>query len=146
MMKISLLIPVAVLLTLGGATQSAFAKPASAWPQLGVETRIVFPNFGAIRNFVANGQDGIWLEDQHRRWYYGEVFGGCLGLNYAQTIGFDTKGSSTFDRFSAIIVDGQECKLQSLVTAEKPLPRKTRLKIEKERKSGKNAAQEPTPN
>lgn len=101
------------------------------WPELGVEAKIVFPNYGAIRNFEADGNDGIWLEDRQRRWYYGELIGYCPDLNFAQRIGFDTGGASVFDKFSSIIVRGDRCQLTSLVTAEKPLPRKERLKLRK---------------
>jgi Family of unknown function (DUF6491) len=125
---------------------AALAAPASAkkptphvWPELGVETQIVFPNYGAIRNFEADGNDGLWLEDRQRRWYYAEIIGGCLDLNFAQAIGFDTRGSPTFDKFSTIIVRGERCPLVSLVTAEKPLPRKERLKL---RKAAMAAAQD----
>jgi hypothetical protein len=101
------------------------------WPELGVETQIVFPNYGAIHNFEADGNDGIWLEDRQRRWYYAEILGGCQDLNFAQAIGFDTGGAANFDKFSSIIVRGEKCPLVSLVTSEKPLPRKERLKLRK---------------
>ncbi len=110
------------------------AKPRAphVWPELGVEAKIVFPNRGAIRNFEADGNDGLWLEDRQRRWYYAEIAGGCQELNFAQAIGFDTRGSPRFDRFSAIIVDGERCPISSLVTSQKPLPRKERLKLRKD--------------
>ncbi|MEP7349254.1 MAG: DUF6491 family protein [Sphingorhabdus sp.] len=126
---------------------AALALPVQArkpephiWPELGVEAQIVFPNHGAIRNFEADGNDGIWLEDQQRRWYYAEMFGPCQGLNFAQRIGFDTNGSANFDKFSSIIVDRQNCRLTSLVTAEKPLPLKERVNLRNEaREAGKKA-------
>jgi hypothetical protein len=125
----------AILLMLAAATLAApvhAKKPTPhVWPQLGVETSIIFPNYGAIRNFEADGNDGIWLEDRQRRWYYAEIIGGCQDLNFAQAIGFDTRGAPTFDKFSSIIVRGDKCPLVSLVTAEKPLPRKERAKIRK---------------
>ena len=105
-------------------------KPSEhVWPELGVETRIVFPNQGAIRNFEPDGNDGIWLEDRQRRWYYAELLGGCQELNFSQAIGFDTRGSASFDKFSSIIVRGDRCAIASLVTANKPLPRKERQKL-----------------
>jgi hypothetical protein len=107
-------------------------KPVDhVWPELGVESNIVFPNQGAIRNFEPDGNDGIWLEDRQRRWYYAELLGGCQELNFAQAIGFDTRGSASFDKFSSIIVGGERCAIASLVTANKPLPRKERQKIRK---------------
>lgn len=112
---------------------SVAAKPTvHVWPELGVDASIVFPNYGAIRNFEADGNDGIWIEDQQRRWYYGEIMGGCQGLNFATGIGFDAGGSSRFDKFSKIIVDGDTCHLSSFVTSEKPLSRKERKRLAKE--------------
>ncbi|WP_246156077.1 DUF6491 family protein [Sphingorhabdus profundilacus] len=99
------------------------------WPELGVESKIIFPHHDAIRNFEADGSDGVWLEDRQRRWYYAELMGGCHDLDFAQAIGFDTGGSPHFDKFSSIIVRGQKCPLISLQTSEKPLPRKERLKL-----------------
>jgi Family of unknown function (DUF6491) len=119
-----------IALTCGLLATSLQAKPAPhAWPELGVETDIVFPNDGAIRNFEANGNDGIWLEDRQRRWYYATLAGGCQDLNFAESIGFDTRGSSRFDKFSAIIVRGDTCPVVSVVTAEKPLPHKERQRL-----------------
>ena len=120
-------------LALGLAVSSASAKPAvHSWPELGVDASIAFPNYGAIRNFEADGNDGIWIEDQQRRWYYGEIMGGCQGLNFANGIGFDAGGSSRFDKFSKIIVDGDSCRLTSFVTSDKPLSRKERKRLAKE--------------
>lgn len=111
----------------------AFAddKPAHKWPELGVEASIVFPD-RTIRNFEADGDDGIWIEDQQRRWYYGSFIGSCQDLNFAHGIAFDTQGLSRFDKFSRIIVREDVCQLNSLVTAEKPLSRKERKRLAKE--------------
>jgi hypothetical protein len=116
-----------ISLALAGA---ASAKPSAphVWPELGVETSIAFPNHGTIRNFEADGERGIWLEDQQRRWYYARFTGSCYGLNFVQAIGFDTRGSARFDRYAAILVEGDRCPIESLVTAEKPLPHKQREK------------------
>ena len=129
MMKIAISI---LLAAVAVAAPAQVKRPADhVWPEVGVEARIVFPNEGAIRNFEADGNDGIWLEDRQRRWYYADFIGGCQELNFAQAIGFDTRGASTFDKFSTIIVRGERCPIASLVTANKPLPRKERLKIRK---------------
>ena len=124
---ISILLAIASL----AAPASANQPTAHVWPELGLETRINFPNQGAIRNFEADGNDGIWLEDRQRRWYYADFIGGCQELNFAQAIGFDTRGANTFDKFSTVIVAGERCPIASLVTANKPLPRKERQKQRK---------------
>lgn len=122
-----------ILLAAASVASPVAAKgPADRlWPELGVESRISFPNNGAIRNFEADGSDGIWLEDRQRRWYYADFIGNCQELNFAQAIGFDTRGLSSLDRFSTVIVHGTRCPIASLVTANKPMPRKERQRIHK---------------
>ena len=117
------------------AAGTAAAKPAPVWPQLGIEASIPFPNFDAIRNYEADEDDGLWIEDQQHRWYYGKFLGPCQGIQFAETIGFDTRGSARFDRFSKILVGRDVCMFESFVTAEKPLPRKEREKLRKQRET-----------
>ena len=115
---------------------SVLAKPQPhVWPELGVDASIVFPNYGAIRNYEADGDDGIWIEDQQRRWYYGSFIGSCQGLDFSNAIGFDTGGLSRFDRFSTIVTRDDRCQLNSFVTSEKPLSRKERKRLAKEAKA-----------
>lgn len=130
-----------VLLSAGLIAVPAIAgkAPAHVWPVLGVEASIAFPNYGAIRNFEADGNDGIWIEDQQRRWYYGSFIGQCQGLNFSLGVGFDTGGASRFDRFSKIITRDDVCQLNSLVTSEKPLSRKERKRLAKEAKAKASA-------
>ncbi|HEY0148319.1 MAG TPA: DUF6491 family protein [Allosphingosinicella sp.] len=94
------------------------------------QARIPFPGF-RIRNFRAEGRDTVYLQDQSRNWYRADVIGPCLDLPFAQAIGIDTRGSSSFDRFSAIIVGGERCPLYSLTRSAEP---------QKKRKAKKNGA------
>lgn len=131
-------IPVAavIVIALGLSASTATAKRAPhVWNELGVDASIIFPNHGAIRNFEADGDNGIWVEDQQRRWYYGSFFGSCRGLNFANAVGFDTGGLPRFDRFSKIITRDDVCQLNRFVTSEKPLSRKERKRLAKEAKA-----------
>ena len=110
----------------------ALAGKAKDWDQYGLDASIAFPNHGGIRNFEANEERGLWIEDRQRRWYYAKFIGNCRGIDYANGVAFDARGSSSFDRFGAIAVHGDYCLIESLVTAEKPLPRTERLKLRKE--------------
>ena len=123
----------ALVLTTSAAP--AYAGKANGWEEYGVDASIAFPNHGGIRNFEANEERGLWIEDRQRRWYYAKFIGNCRGIDYANGIAFDTRGSSSFDRFGAIAVNGDYCLIESLVTAEKPLPRKERLKLRKDVRS-----------
>ena len=102
----------------------AFAAPApQAAPHQAEQVRIPFPGL-RIRNFRTEGRNVVYLEDQSRRWYRAELIGPCTDLPFAQAIGVDTRGSSSFDRFSAIIVGRDRCQLTSLTHSEKPASRK----------------------
>jgi hypothetical protein len=126
------LLAIAATMVLTAYTAPAIAGKAKGWDEYGVDASIAFPNHGGIRNFEANGERGLWIEDRQRRWYYAKFVGNCRGIDYANGVAFDTRGSSSFDRFGAIAVRDDYCLIESLVTAEKPLPRKERLKLRKE--------------
>lgn len=136
-MKIFALSLAAALLPLSAAT--AADEPKAPRP-IGVEASIAFPSYGTIRNFEADGDDGLWIEDQRGDWYYATLTGFCPDLDFAQAIGIDTRGTSRLDKFGAVIVKGQRCAFTSFVTADKPLPRKERLKAAKAAKAAKDAA------
>jgi len=111
------------------AAAAALSAPAAASPRTsapppaGEEVHIPFANFGAIRSFEADGTDAVYLQDQHHNWYRAELIGPCQGLPFAFRIGFDNRGSSTVDRFSTLLVEGQRCKISSL-TRSGPPPKK----------------------
>ena len=128
----------ALLLPLSAA---AADEPAKETRQIGVEASIAFPAYSTVRNFEADGDDGIWIEDQRRDWYYATLTGYCPDLDFVQSIGIDTRGTSRLDKFGAIIVNGQRCAFTSFVTAEKPLPRKLRLKAAEATKEAKEAVE-----
>ena len=125
----------AFLLPLAAAAADEPEKPR----EIGVEASIAFPAYGTVRNFEADGDDGIWIEDQRRDWYYAKLTGFCPDLDFVQAIAIDTRGTSRLDRYGAIIVNGQRCAFTSFVTAEKPVPRKERLKLAKETKKAADA-------
>jgi hypothetical protein len=89
------------------------------------QARIPFPGL-RIRNFRAESREVVYLEDQSRNWYRAELFGPCTDLRFANAIGIDTRGSSSFDRFSAIIVGGERCQLRSLTRSAEPAKAKKR--------------------
>lgn len=103
----------------GGAVQAAETH-APVTPQ----ASIAFANHGGIRDWQADRDRGLWVQDVHRNWYYATFMGPCFGLNFANAIGFDTRPMGTFDRFSSIIVPREgRCVVQSFVPSDGP-PRK----------------------
>ena len=116
-------------LILALAAAASLAAPAAASPDrpaepYGEEARIPFAHLrGGIRSFHADDYDTVYIQDRRRDWYRAEIAGYCQALPWALRIGVDTRGSSTFDRFSALIVEGDRCQLISLTRSEKPVRR-----------------------
>ena len=99
---------------------SAAAADEPAPRALGVESGIAFPGDATIRNWRADGEDGIWIEGRRGEWFYGRFAGFCRDLDFAQAIGVDTRGVSRLDKFAAIIVRGERCPLVSFMTSAPP--------------------------
>ncbi len=88
--------------------------------KIGEEASIPFADTTGVRNFRADGDSALYIEDQSGRWYRAETLGTCTGLDFANAIGVVTKGTGTLDKFGQILVDGRTCQLKSLVRAEDP--------------------------
>jgi hypothetical protein len=106
------------------AVQVPVAAPSPRDGVRGEEVRIPFPGF-RLRTFEAESRDVVYIQDRRRDWYRAEVMGPCLDLPFARAIGIDTRGSGSFDRFSAVLVEGERCQLTSLTRSEGP-PKKMR--------------------
>ncbi|HEY0596817.1 DUF6491 family protein [Sphingopyxis sp.] len=118
----------AMLLPLSAA---AATGPAAEPRALGVESSIVFPSDSSIRNWQADRDRGIWIQDRRGDWYYGGFAGICRDADFAQAIGVETRGAGRLDKFSSIIVRGERCQLTSFVSSAAP-PSKAERKAARE--------------
>ena len=117
MMK-RLILALAASLALGAPVA---AKPSRTAPAIGEEASIPFATMRrGIRSFHAVDDSLVFIQDSRRNWYRAEVAGTCLGLSWAMRIGYDTRGSSNFDRGSSLIVGDERCQLLSLTRRERP--------------------------
>jgi hypothetical protein len=120
-----LLLPVTAALL--AAAVPATAGPPAAKASAPEQVRIPFASFGAIRNFRPVGDDVVYLEGTHRRWYRAELNGPCINLPAALRIGFDTRfNGNTLDNSSTLLVEGEACRISSLTRADGPPPRRPR--------------------
>lgn len=117
-----------LLLALGALLSTAAAAQPPAPPSpADEEVSIPFVGFGGIRNWEERGDDVVYLQDQHLRWYRVRLDGSCRELPFATAIGIDTRGSPAFDRFSALRVGGDLCTVRS-VTRSGPPPKKEKAR------------------
>jgi hypothetical protein len=109
----------ATLLALGATALQAREEGA---PLAAPEASIPFVNHAAsIRSWEADGVDGIWVQDAHKQWYYAKLIGPCHGLDFVTSVGFETRTSSTLDRFGNVVVPGHgRCAIQSFTKSEGP--------------------------
>jgi hypothetical protein len=120
--------PTRSLFLLPLAALCAAAAPAQTSPSpadTGKRATIPFVQFDGIQDFQSDGDNAVFLQDRSRKWYHATVLGPCLGLSFATRIGVKTSGSSSLDRFGSLLVDGQECRIDELVTSGPP-PKKAK--------------------
>lgn len=113
------LVPIATALLIAAAP--GHADTASRPPQ----ASIPFVNMGSIRDWRADGNSALYIQDLQRRWYHATLMGPCADLPFANAIGIETRGVDTLDRFGTIFVHHQRCAIQSFV-ASAPPPKKAK--------------------
>ena len=131
MIRILTIAMLAAVSLAGTAVPAAARQQSPTWPadKLGKETSIPFIGTIGLYNFEADGDRGVWLQDQQRRWYYARVLGPCTGLPFAARIGVDTRfGGSQLDRTGTLLVDRQRCPINSLVASNGPPPKAKKAK------------------
>ncbi len=122
-----LLLPVTAAFLAAAAPAMASPSASPSQPAAPEEVRIPFVTFGSIRNFRPVGDDVVYLEGTHRRWYRAQLNGPCIALPAALRIGFDTRyNGNTLDNSSTLIVEGERCRISSLTRADGPPPRRRR--------------------
>jgi len=90
------------------ATPVVAASPART-----PEASIPFANHHGIRNYVTQGDDTVYFEDNFRNWYKAVLFAPSPDLGFTNAIGIDSGPMGTLDRFGAVIVRGQRYPFQS---------------------------------
>ena len=94
------------------------AVPANA--QGAAETSMPFANQGGVRDWQADGDRKIYVQDASGKWYLATLSVAAPDLPFATKIGFETKGTDTLDRFGVLIVQGARYPLSSLVQSGPP--------------------------
>jgi hypothetical protein len=95
------------------------------------EVSIPFVNHRNIRDWQADKDQGLWIQDERRNWYYAKLLAPCYNLDWALHIGFDTGSTDSLDRFSSIVVPDptysrghhERCQITSLTRSDAPPPK-----------------------
>jgi hypothetical protein len=81
---------------------------------------IPFADHGGVEDWRAVGDDVVYFQDTHRRWYRAELFGPAFDLPFVEQIGIDARPSGTLDKFGAIYVHGRRHAFRSFEQVDGP--------------------------
>jgi len=105
------------------AAQAVRAEEAAAPDK---DVAIAFVNRGGVRDWRAAGDDKLYIQDAHGKWYLATLATSSPDLPFATAIGFETRGADRLDKFGSIVISGTNYPLASLVESGPPPPRQRR--------------------
>ncbi|MEO6078376.1 MAG: DUF6491 family protein [Steroidobacteraceae bacterium] len=75
----------------------------------------------SIHGWQADGQQGIWIEDARKNWFYAKLQAPCMGLEFAAALKFEPKTMNSLDRFGYVVVpNNARCPIASLTKSAAP--------------------------
>ncbi len=120
-----------VLMTLAAVAmvpQAALAqdKPAPEKTETGKKTRdyIPFANSSGVWDWQSEGDEIVYFQDSHKRWFKAELMRPALDLPFVNHIGIDAGATGRLDKFGAIYVRGQRYVFKSFAQVDGPPKKK----------------------
>ena len=86
-----------------------------------VDSSATFLNRTRLRDWLADGERGLWLQAVDLRWFYARFAHACHGLSVTNSLSFETRAQDKIDSRSAVVVPGSgRCSLMSFVPSHGP--------------------------
>ena len=97
------------LLLAATALTGLLAAPlgSAAEPAAKREASIPFAAEHGIRDWQADGSQGLWVRANSGAWYYGKFSFPCTGLQFQEGLHFKFNPDGSFDRWSAVLTRDQ---------------------------------------
>jgi len=93
----------------------------AAWNPPGAAGTAAFVHHADIRNWLADGERGLWIQAGNLEWFYARFSEACHGVNSTNSLVFDTPSSGNIDRKTSVVVPGSgRCTLQSFAPSSGP--------------------------
>jgi uncharacterized protein DUF6491 len=106
----------AVAVLAAGSFTVAVAEPVAA-----DASTTVFVNHAQMREWLADGERGLWIQAGNLKWFYARFNGVCHGLNSTNSVVFDTRASGNIDRATSVVVPGRgRCTVQTFTASGGP--------------------------
>jgi hypothetical protein len=98
------------------------ADPASNPPATGVP----FLYRSEMRDWLADGERGIWIQMRSLKWFYVRLTGHCPGLGTTNSLAFATGASNRLDRMTSVRVpEHGGCRVTQLSPSAGPAKNRT---------------------
>jgi hypothetical protein len=92
-----------------------------AGPYLEGLDRGSFVSHARLRNWLADGERGLWIQGGNAEWFYARFSAACHGLNSTNSLMFDTGSSGNIDRATSVVLPGGgRCEMQTLAPSAGP--------------------------
>ena len=106
---------IAVFATVPFTATVADSDPAT------VSAAAQFANRAGMRDWLADGERGLWIQTGSLKWFYARFTGRCPGLDSTNSLAFDTRASGNLYRTTSVVVPGRgRCIVQSLAPSAGP--------------------------
>ncbi|MCB2060900.1 MAG: DUF6491 family protein [Novosphingobium sp.] len=109
----ALLLPLAAIAMVSSPVAATESQPRQ-------EASIPFADHGGIWDWRASGDQAVYFQDGHRRWYRAELFAPAYDLPYVEFIGIDARPGGTLDKWGAVYVHGQRYAFKSFEKVDGP--------------------------
>ncbi len=85
------------------------------------EASIPFAAENGIRDWQADGSQGLWVRANSGAWYYGRFSFPCTGLQFKEALRFKFNPDGSFDRWSAVLTREQgRCLFKTFEASAEP--------------------------
>jgi hypothetical protein len=86
-----------------------------------VDSTTTYLNHAQLRDWLADGERGLWIQAIDLRWFYARFARACHGLGATNSLLFDTRGSDTIDSRSTVVVPGSgRCTVLTFLPSQGP--------------------------
>jgi len=123
-LSIAVLIMAAVILGWAcGTTMAAdkmMQKPVAGKDLATKPAEIHFVDITGVKNWRAEGVNSMLIEGVNGQWYRVTFFSECFPLPWTERVAFVTNPDGKLDRFSSILVGGQQCYFKDVTKIAPP--------------------------
>jgi hypothetical protein len=93
----------------------------AAWNPPGAAGAAAFVHHADMRNWLADGERGLWIQAGNLEWFYARFSAACHGVNSTNSLVFDTGSSGDIDRTTSVVLpEGGRCQMQTFAPSGGP--------------------------